>query len=113
MKNGKPEFICSDNGPEFVAAQLREWIQRVGIKSLHIYPGSPWENGYNGRFNGTLRREILNAERFHSTQHARTDINAWLKQYNCIRPHKALEMRPPVPETFLETNKINGTDIWD
>ena len=112
MKYGKPEFIRSDNGPEFVAAQLREWLQRVGIKSLHIYPGSPWENGYNERFNGTLRREVLNAEWFHSTQHAQTVINAWLKQYNCIRPHQALEMRPPVPETFLETNKINGTDIW-
>ena len=79
MKHGKPEFIRSDNGPEFVAAQLREWTQRVGIKSLYIYPGSPWENGYNKRFNGTLRREVLNAEWFHSTQHAQTDIKAWLK----------------------------------
>ena len=64
-------------------------------------------------FNGTLWREILNTEYFLSTQHARTGINAWLKQYNCIRPHKALEMHPPVPETPLETNKINGTDKWD
>ena len=109
MKYGKPEFIRSDNGPEFVAAQFREWLQRVGIKSLHIYPGSPWENGYNERFNGTLRREVLNAEWFHSTQHAQTVINAWLKQSNCIRPHQALEMWPPVPETLLKTNKINCT----
>ena len=112
MKHGKPEFIRSNNGPEFVAAQLREQLQRVGIKSLHIYQGSPWENGYNERFNGTLRREVLNAEWFHSTQHAQTVINAWRKQYNCIRPHQALEMRPPVTKTFLETNKINGTDNW-
>ena len=62
MKHGKPEFIRSDNGPEFVVAQLGEWLQRVGIKSLHIYPGSPCENGYNERFNGTLWREVLNAE---------------------------------------------------
>ena len=94
MKYGKPEFIRSDNGPEFVAAQLREWLQRVGSKSLHIYQGSPWENGYIERFNGTLRREVLNAEWFHSTQHAQTVINAWLKQYNRIRPHQALGMRP-------------------
>ena len=112
MKYGKPEFIRSNNGPEFVAAQLREWLQRVGIKSLHIYQGSPWENGYNEHFNRTLRREVLNAEWFHSTQNAQAIINAWLKQYNCIRPHQALEMRPPVPETLLKINKINGNDNW-
>ena len=76
MKHEKPEFIRSDNGPEFVAAQPREWLQRVGIKSLHICPGSPWKNGYNERFNGTLRREVLNAEWFHSTQQAQAVINA-------------------------------------
>ena len=62
IKHGKPEFIRSVNGPEFVAAQLLEWLQRVYIKSIHIYPGSPWKNGYNERFNGTLRQEVLNAE---------------------------------------------------
>ena len=62
INHGKPEFIRSDNGPEFVAAQLREWLQRVGIKSLHIYPGIPCENGYNERLNGTLRRQVLNAK---------------------------------------------------
>ena len=111
MKHEKPKFIHSDNGPEFVAAQPREWLQRVGIKSLHIYPGSPWENGYNERFNGTLRREVLNAEWFHSAQQAQAVTNAWLIQYNCIRPHQALAMRPPVPETFFEKNKITGTNI--
>jgi putative transposase len=59
LEHGKPEFIRSDNGPEFVAAPLREWLARVGIKSIQIYPGSPWENGYNERFNGTLRNEVL------------------------------------------------------
>ena len=62
MRYGIPEFIRSDNGPAFFAAQLQEWLQRVGIKSLHIYRGSPWENGYNKCFNRTLRREVLNAE---------------------------------------------------
>ena len=75
MKYGKPEFIRSNNGPQFVVAQLGEWLQRVGIKSLHIYPGSPWENGYNERFKGTLQREVLNAEWFHSTQNAQVAIN--------------------------------------
>ena len=69
---------------------------------------SPWENGYNERFNGTLRKEVLNAERFHTTRQAQVAINVWLRQYNQIRPHHALNMRPPVPETLLEKPKING-----
>ena len=75
------------------------------IAPIRIYPGSPWENGYNERFNGTLRREILDAEWFVTTKQAQTAINIWLKQYNHIRPHQALNMRPPVPQTLLK----NGT----
>ena len=100
LKHGKPEYIRSDNGPEFIAAALQEWLVRVGINPIQIYPGSPWENGYNERFNGTLRREVLNAEWFATTKQAQTVINQWLKQYNHIRPHQALNMRPPVPETL-------------
>ena len=69
---------------------------------------SPWANGYNERFNGTLRKEVLNAERFHTTRQAQVAINVWLRQYNQIRPHHALNMRPPVPETLLEKPKIKG-----
>ena len=60
LTRGKPEFIRSDNGPEFVARAFQTWLTKVGIKPIRIYPGSPWENGYNERFNGTLRREVLN-----------------------------------------------------
>ncbi|MEL6860068.1 MAG: integrase core domain-containing protein, partial [Pseudomonadota bacterium] len=95
--------IRSDNGPEFIAGHLQDWLTKVGIKPLRIYPGSPWENGYNERFNGTLRREILNAEWFTSLHQAQTVINAWLRQYNRIRPHQALGMRPPIPETLLQS----------
>lgn len=112
LKHGKPEYIRSDNGPEFIAAPLQEWLVKVGIKPLHIYPGSPWENGYNERFNGTLRNEVLNAEWFYSVKQAQTAINVWLKQYNQIRPHHSLNMRPPVPETLLEKPKISGTEKW-
>ena len=101
MKHGKPEFI---------AAPLQDWLKRVGIQSVQIYPGSPWENGYNERFNGTLRREVLNAEWFHSTKQAQVAINAWLRQYNQIRPHHALGMRPPAPETLLEKTQISGNE---
>ena len=102
LKYGKPEYIRSDNGPEFIAKALQEWLTRVGIKPIQIYPGSPWENGYNERFNGTLRREVLNAEWFSTTEQAQTVINCWLKQYNHTRPHQALGMKPPVPETLLK-----------
>ena len=115
LKHGKPEFIRSDNGPEFIAAPLQAWLTRVGIKPIQIYPGSPWgeagnanmdrthvcrPNGYNERFNGTLRNEVLNAEWFATTQQAQIVINWWLQEYNTIRPHQALGMRPPVPETL-------------
>jgi len=108
MKHGKPEFIRSDNGPEFIATHLQDWLKRIGIKPMQIYPGSPWENGYNERFNGTLRKEVLNAEWFHTTRQAQVAINVWLRQYNQIRPHHALNMKPPVPETLLENTKMNG-----
>jgi putative transposase len=61
LKRGRPHYIRSDNGPEFAAAPFQDWLSRVGIQPVRIYPGSPWENGYNERFNGTLRREVLNA----------------------------------------------------
>ncbi len=110
MKHGEPEFVRSDHGPEFIAAPLQEWLRRVGIEPMQIYPGSPWENGYNERVNGTLRREVLNAEWFHTTKQAQVAINIWLKQYNQIRPHHALNMHPPVPETLLEKRQISGTE---
>jgi len=100
LKHGRPEFIRSDYGPEFIAENFQTWLTRIGIKPIRIYPGSPWENGYNARFNGTLRREVLNAEWFTSIRQAQVVIETWLKQYNHIRPHQALNMRPPVPETL-------------
>jgi putative transposase len=102
LKRGRPEFIRSDNGPEFVAEGFHTWLTKVGVKPIRIYPGSPWENGYNERFNGTLRRELLNAEWFATIDQAKTVIGKWLRQYNTVRPHQALGMRPPVPETLAK-----------
>lgn len=109
LKRGKPEYLRSDNGPEFSSGPFCDWLKRVGIAPIQIYPGSPWENGYNERFNGTLRREVLNAEWFATTKQAQTVINTWLRQYNHVRPHQALGMRPPVPETLVENGQISGT----
>jgi transposase InsO family protein len=81
MKHGKPEFIRSDNGGEFVAQHLQDWLRKVGVRPIQIYPGSPWENGYNERFNGILRQELLNTEWFHSVKQAQVAINIWLKEY--------------------------------
>lgn len=100
VQRGAPDHLRSDNGPEFIAEPLQTWLKRIGIDPIRILPGSPWENGYNERFNGTLRQELLNAEWFATTRQAQTVINAWLRQYNRIRPHEALGMRPPVPETI-------------
>jgi putative transposase len=110
LRRGKPQYLRSDNGPEFSSAPFKDWLVRVGITPIQIYPGSPWENGYNERFNGTLRREVLNAEWFATTRQAQTVINQWLRQYNHVRPHHALGMRPPVPETILVNQQIAGTD---
>ncbi len=102
LKRGRPEFIRSDNGPEFVAEGFQTWLTKVGVKPIRIYPGSPWENGYNERFNGTLRCEVLNAEWFATIDQAKTVIGRWLRQYKTVRPHQALGMRPPAPETLSE-----------
>ncbi|MEJ6393103.1 IS3 family transposase [Gymnodinialimonas sp. 2305UL16-5] len=103
LRQGKPEYIRSNNGAEFIAVALQDWLRKMGIKPIQIYPGSPWENGYNERFNCTLRREVLNAEWFHTTKQAQIVINTWLRQYNRVRPHQALNMRPPIPDTPLKT----------
>ena len=101
LKHGKPEYLRSDKGPEFIADDFQNWLKTVGIKPIQIYPGSPWENGYNERFNGTLRREVLNAEWFSTLRQAQAVIDKGLKQYNQVPPHQALNMKPPVPETAL------------
>ena len=108
LRHGKPEFVRSDNGPEFTSDAFQTWLQRIGVEPIRIYPGSPWENGYNERFNGTLRREVLNAEWFTTTKQAQAVINSWLKQYNHTRPHQALNMRPPVPETLRRNGPVIG-----
>ena len=102
IQRGTPTYLRSDNGPEFIAEPLQTWLRRVGVEPIRIFPGSPWENGYNERFNGTLRREVLNAEWFASTRQAQIVIDVWRRQYNRVRPHQSLDMRPPVPETPLE-----------
>jgi transposase InsO family protein len=95
---GVPEHLRSDNGPEFTAKVVRSWLNRVGVKTLFIEPGSPWENGYVESFNGKLSDELLNGEIFYTLQEAKILIERWRVHYNTVRPHSALGYRPPAPE---------------
>jgi putative transposase len=96
-----PGYIRSDNGPEFTAKAIRSWLNRMGVNTLFIEPGSPWENGYIESFNGKLRDELLNREVFTTLVEAKVLIEKWRQQYNTIRPHSALRYRPPAPEAVL------------
>ena len=96
-----PEHIRSDNGPEFTAREIRRWLADIGVKTLFIEPGSPWENGYIESFNGKLRDELLNREIFSTLTEARVLIEQWRMEYNTIRPHSALGYRPPAPEAII------------
>jgi len=98
---GIPEHIRSDNGPEFTARVVRKWLNRLGVKTLFIEPGSPWENGYIESFNGKMRDELLDRETFTTLKEARVLIEQWRQEYNQVRPHSSLGYRPPAPEAIL------------
>jgi putative transposase len=98
---GVPGHIRSDNGPEFVAKTVQEWITAVGAKTAYIEPGSPWENGYVESFNARLRDELLNGEIFYSLREAQIIIESWRRHYNTIRPHASLGYKPPAPEVLV------------
>ena len=98
---GPPEFIRSDNGPEFVAEAVRDWISAVGARTAYIKPGSPWENGYIESFNARFRDELLNGEIFYTLREAQVVIEEWRRHYNSVRPHSALGWRPPAPEAIV------------
>jgi len=101
VERGVPDHMRSDNGSEFTALIVREWLGRVGAKTLFIEPGSPWENGYNESFNGKLRDELLNMEIFYNLMEATVLIERWRQHYNTIRPHSSLGYKPPAPKTIL------------
>jgi transposase InsO family protein len=98
---GIPEHIRSDNGPEFTAREVIRWLSRLGVKTLFIEPGSPWENGYIESFNGKLRDELLNREIFTTLTEAKVLIAGWRKEYNQVRPHSSLHYKPPAPEAKI------------
>jgi transposase InsO family protein len=104
VMKGVPEHIRSDNGPEFVARDLRNWLADTGAKTLYIEPGSPWENGYCESFNSKLRDEFLNGEIFYSMKELRVLAERWRTHYSTVRPHSSLGYRPPAPQACQGTN---------
>ena len=98
VRRGVPGHLRSDNGSEFTARSVRNWLGRVGVRTLFIEPGSPWENGYVESFNGKLRDELLDREIFDTLLEAKVLIERWRREYNHVRPHSSLGYRPPAPE---------------
>ena len=100
------DHIRSDNGPEFTAGAVRDWLGRVGARTLYIEPGSPWGNGYIESFNGKLRDELLDREIFYTLLEVRVLTERYRPTYNRVRPHSSLDYRPPAPETFLPAEPL-------
>jgi putative transposase len=100
VERGPPTYLRSDNGGEFTATKVRKWLARVGVGTLYIEPGSPWENGYGESFNGKLRDELLNREIFDTVLETQVLVDRYRKHYNTVRPHSSLGYRPPAPEAF-------------
>ena len=90
-----PEHVRCDNGPEFVCAAMRRWSRRVGVGTLYIAPGSPWENGYAESYHARLRDELLDREEFETLPHAQALLSNWRAEYNEQRPHGALNYQTP------------------
>ena len=111
VEHGPPEHIRSDNGPEFAAKAVREWLGKVGVTTLFIEPGSPWENGYIESFNARLRDELLNGEIFYTLHEVRVITGWWREHYNKIRPHSSLGYRPPTPETIIPSWPIGPATL--
>jgi putative transposase len=105
---GVPEPIRSDNGAEFVAKAVQDWIAAVGTKTAYIAPGSPWENGFIESFNARLRDELLDGEIVYSLKEAKTVIESWRRHDNTLRPHGSLGYKPPAPEVFVPAMSVRA-----
>lgn len=104
LRRGTPEYIRSDNAPEFTAKAVRKWLANLGVETLYIEPGSPWENGYVESFIGKFRDELLNGEIFDTLLEARVLTERWRREYNRYRPHSSLGYKPPAPEAYEASN---------
>ena len=107
--HGAPRYIRSDNGPEFISKSVLKWVTASGIRTAHIDPGKPWQNGSNESFNGKFRDECLAMEWFRSRREAKVIIETWRKHYNAVRPHSSLGYL--TPHEFRNQQLGNPTDL--
>jgi putative transposase len=98
---GVPAYIRSDNGTEFTATKLQEWLRNLSVSTAYIEPGSPWENGYCESFNSKMRDEFLNRELFDTMFEVEVLTRRWVNEYNTVRPHSSLGYKPPAPQTIM------------
>ena len=112
-ERGAPKFIRSDNGSEFIAEHLQDWLGNCGVVPLYIDPGCPWQNGFVESFNGTMRRELLNAETWGSMSELKVVLEWWRHLYNEFRPQRALGKKTPkqfAKAAFASLNRPLGSD---
>ena len=102
--HGKPRFLRSDNGREFTAESTIAWLAGQGVTPIFIERGSPQQNPFVERFNGTMRDELLNGEHFHNVLEARVVLADWVRQYNTLRPHRGLGYKTPM--AFYEASRV-------
>jgi putative transposase len=105
-RHGRPRLLRSDNGREFISARLSDWLAEQGVGQAFVERGSPQQNAYIERFNGTMRDERFNGESFHSVLEARVVLAEWLEEYNTVRPHRGHGMR--TPQAFFEATRVGG-----
>ncbi len=103
-RHGKPRRIRSDNGREFISETLADWLRPHNIGQLFIAKGSPQQNAYVERFNGTMRNEVLNGELFRSVLEARVVLHQWVAEYNTVRPHRGLGFL--TPQQFYKADRV-------
>jgi len=113
-QRGKPKYVRSDNGPEFISKNLRMWLAKQGIRPQYIDPGSPWQNGFIESWNGKFRAECLDREMLWSRGEAQTVCNWWSQVYNYFRPHSSLDNKTPkefaLRADFAKLNQPLGMD---
>ena len=106
---GVPKAIRSDNGPEFIAEAIQDWLRQLDIEALYVQPGSPWENGYAESFYSRLRDEFLEVEQFENLRAARMLTREWRDDYNHERPHSSLGYVPPAEYAVLCATSASAT----
>jgi len=106
LQYGLPQYIRSDKGPEFTAKMVRKWLRELGVHTLFIEPGSPWENGYIESFNGKSRNEKLNGEIFYTLKEVQVLVERRRVKYNTVRPHSSLQYRPSAPEAIQPLSAV-------